>query len=302
MPFNGRCTAKAFAPPSLYLLIRNPLIAPHFSVMLFRRSFTRADPAGDGSESGKDREGIPFLQFPRLSTLSGVRHAVFTRQGGVSPPPYHSLNTGTGSGDDPAKVARNLRRIKAVFGAPRLAGMEQVHGRAIGVLTGATPPGPVQCDALMTRETNLALMVRQADCQAVILVDPVNRAIANVHCGWRGSKQDILGAVVNRMGRQFGTRPADLYAAIGPGLGPCCAEFIPYPEILPEDFKAFMVRDAYFDFWEISRNQLLRAGLQRSRIESADLCTRCRTDLFFSYRAEGTTGRFATLVMLTPVP
>jgi hypothetical protein len=102
------------------------------------------------------------------------------------------------------------------------------------------------------------------------------------------------------MRTKFGCDPSQLRAAIGPSLGPCCAEFITYKEIFPESFRPFMIRDNYFNLWAISRSQLLESGLKEANIESADLCTRCRTDLFYSYRGEGKTGRFATVVMLKP--
>jgi hypothetical protein len=102
------------------------------------------------------------------------------------------------------------------------------------------------------------------------------------------------------MKAEFGCDPSLLRAAIGPSLGPCCAEFVTYREIFPESFRAFMTRDNYFDLWAVSRSQLLEAGLEDGHIESARWCTRCRTDLFYSHRGEGRTGRSATVVMLNP--
>lgn len=245
---------------------------------------------------------IPYLQFPRLSTWDGISHAVYTRNGGVSAPPFHTLNASLSAGDNPERVRANLARIKAVLSAPHLAFMDQVHGKDILVLRHGTSDdfrqNGFRGDAMMTNRKGLALMVKQADCQSVILYDPVTQSIANVHCGWRGNRDNILGSVVERMVSEFNCRPADIQAGIGPSLGPCCAEFVTYPSLFPNHFKAFMERKNYFDLWEISRSQLIEAGLQNRYIEIAGLCTRCRTDLFYSYRGEGTTGRFATLIML----
>jgi hypothetical protein len=91
---------------------------------------------------------------------------------------------------------------------------------------------------------------------------------------------------------------SDILAVIGPSLGPCCAEFTSYKEIFPEAFRKFIVRDNHFDLWEISRRQLLDAGLEEKMIDIAGICTRCNTDFFYSYRGEGITGRFATVAML----
>jgi copper oxidase (laccase) domain-containing protein len=129
-------------------------------------------------------------------------------------------------------------------------------------------------------------------------LDPKKKVIANVHCGWKGNALNILGSALGRMISDFGSRVSDIKAAVGPSLGPCCAEFVTYEQIFPREFSRFMVRKNYFDLWEISRWQLMEAGIEGENIEIAGICTRCRTDLFYSYRAEGITGRFATVVML----
>ena len=142
-------------------------------------------------------------------------------------------------------------------------------------------------------------MVKQADCQAIILFDPVEKVIANIHCGWRGNVNGIIQKVINRMESDFCCYASDLIAAIGPSLGPCCAEFISFQAIFPEEFQEFIQSDNHFDLWQISRMQLAKAGLNNDNIEIANVCTKCNTDLFYSYRAEKDTGRFATVVMLS---
>jgi YfiH family protein len=184
--------------------------------------------------------------------------------------------------------------------------MNQSHGNGIFVL------GPDQidrridrkietpsADAVITNTPNIAILVKQADCQGVIIFDPEKRVVANVHCGWRGNAKNILGNVVMRMNHDFGCKECDLLAAIGPSLGPCCAEFVGHEKIFPNNFQRFMVRKDYFDLWAISHWQLRNAGLRKKNIEISGICTRCRTDLFYSYRGEGKTGRFGTVVMLT---
>ena len=156
-----------------------------------------------------------------------------------------------------------------------------------------------EADALITNIPGFALMVKHADCQAIILFDPVERVIANIHCGWRGNAEGIILKVVKRMESDFGCCASDIIAAIGPSLGPCCAEFISFKEIFPKEFRMFMQYDNYFNLWEISRMQLLKAGLSRDNIEIANICTKCNADLFYSYRAEKDTGRCATVVMLS---
>jgi YfiH family protein len=242
------------------------------------------------------------FQFPALSKEAGLRHAVYTRRGGVSQPPYDNLNTSYSVGDEEKHVTTNLLIIQQSIEARHLLYMNQVHGTHVLVLDReeglGSGCGGKAADAVITNLSGVALMVKQADCQAVILFDPEKRVIANVHCGWRGNRANLLGKVIDRMRTSFGTSPGEMRAAIGPSLGPCCAEFTSYRTLFPESFRPFMVSKNHFDLWGISLWQLLEAGVRKEKIEVARICTRCRTDLFFSYRGEGTTGRFATVVML----
>ena len=247
------------------------------------------------------REELNGYRFPGLSRLSGLVHRVFTRWGGASKPPYDSLNVSYSVADHPAHVKTNLKKIKSAMQAEKLIYMTQEHGDNIVSLRKDTLPshkGTPSADAVITNIPHIGLMVKQADCQGVILFDPKKKVLANVHCGWRGNIRNILEKAVVRMTEDFGCRPSDLFAAIGPSLGPCCAEFTTYKEIFPDHFETFLVREKYFDLWAVSRWQLQEAGLMRKNIEVAGICNRCRTDLFYSYRGEGTTGRFATVAML----
>jgi len=245
--------------------------------------------------------GIPYLRSPVFFGYNYLVHGIFTRIGGISEPPYDTLNSSYNIGDRPERVKENLRTIKDAIGAKDLISMNQVHGGGIIILRNddhTLIESTANSDALITDIPSVALMVKQADCQGVILYDPVKAVLAVVHCGWRGNVRNFLGAVVNRMRSDFGCQESDILAAIGPSLGPCCAEFTSYEEIFPEEFKEFILRDNHFNLWEISRRQLLDAGLPENRIEIAEICTRCNTDLFYSYRGERTTGRFATAAML----
>jgi YfiH family protein len=246
-------------------------------------------------------QGGLCLQFPGLSSYGDLSHAVYTRHGGVSQPPFYSLNASYSTGDSMERVKTNLQIIQTAMGARSLRGMKQVHGKDIAVIRqdhAAASGDPPQADAMITDVTGTALMVKQADCQAVILFDPTKKVISNVHCGWRANTYNLLQDVVHRMRDEFGCRPSELRAAIGPSLGPCCAEFVTHDELFPESFRTFMVRKNYFDLWALSCWQLMEAGLRKENVEVAGICTRCRTDLFYSHRAEGVTGRSATVVML----
>mgnify|MGYP001004226929 CR=1 FL=1 len=243
--------------------------------------------------------GVDRWAFAGLQALPGVRHGVFTRRGGTSPAPFDSLNVGLGVGDDEGRVAANRERVAAAMGGGVLIRARQVHGTAVHVVTDREDPaGPAQADALVTDIPGRLLMIQVADCQPVLLADPRCRVVAAVHAGWRGSVGNVIGATVGLMRRRFGVRPESLWAAIGPSLGPCCGEFVNYRREIPPDLWRFRVGPVHFDFWAVSRFQLLEAGLDPARIEAAGVCTRCRPETFFSYRREGTTGRFAAVIGL----
>jgi polyphenol oxidase len=244
--------------------------------------------------------GLSYFRFNSLITHTNLAHGVFTRKGGLSRTPYDGLNVSCSTGDMPENINANLELIKNEIRATRIMSMNQVHGTEIIAVhnDSCSDLSIHSADAIITDVPMLGIMVKQADCQGIILYDEVRSVIAVVHCGWRGNVQDIPGMAVNRMKLEFGCEPRDMLAAIGPSLGPCCAEFTSYGEIFPHEFISHMVSDNHFDLWEISRMQLSLAGLMREKIEIAGICTKCNTDLFYSYRAEGETGRFGTVAML----
>ena len=245
---------------------------------------------------------IPYLQFPSLSKQKGLTYGIFSRFGGFSEPPYNTLNVAYNVGDQPNAVKKNLEIIQKAMGAKDLLYMNQVHGRDVIILHREDPhhlKSGFKADGIITNSPQIGLMVKQADCQAIILFDPNRKVLANVHCGWRGNSANILAHIVRRMKTEFGCEGSDLMAGISPSLGPCCAEFITHKKIFDKSLAPFMVRENYFNLWAISRNQLLNAGLGEDNIEIAEVCSKCNTHAFYSYRAEEITGRSATVAMLT---
>lgn len=236
------------------------------------------------------------------------RYELFDRQGGVSTGIFTSLNIGAYVGDEEEAVRENRRKVKESLGVPYLLSAKQVHGTGIYCLTEPLIKNTEidGVDALITDLIDVGLMIQQADCQAVMLFDPVKAVIAAIHCGWRGSVQGMLAKVITIMVENYGTLQEDLQAVISPSLGPCCAEFVNYRWELPEEFHQFMVRDNYFDFWQISRFQLMNAGVSEKNIETTALCT-CCSDNHFSYRratrlSGGVTGRNCSVISLQETP
>jgi YfiH family protein len=246
--------------------------------------------------------------------LPGIRHAFFTRQGGVSCGCYESLNGGTGSHDSPARVAENRVRMATALGtsAARLLTVYQTH--SAHVVT-AEAPWPAaarpRADALVTRVPALAIGVTTADCGPVLLADPQARVIGAAHAGWRGALSGVLEATVAAMAR-LGATPTNMRAALGPlirqsnyEVGPDLIERFAVEDPASKPFFARGSRQghAQFDLAGYIAARLERAGV--GRIEDLGRCTYADAALFFSYRrathrAEGDYGRQVSAIVLQP--
>ena len=244
------------------------------------------------------------LTVLRSELLAPLPHGFSTRPGGVSPAPWDSLNLGPSRGDAPENVRENYRRFCAVLGTESEQAVlsQQTHTTNLRRVTaedagkGLTRPRDYRdVDALMTDVPGLALTVFSADCGVILLHDPVHAAIAAVHAGWRGCAGGILTKTVRAMTESCGTDPADLLAAIGPCIGPCCFET---DDDVPAAMRAALGAEAepylryqapkwHVDLSGLNRQWLLRAGLLPEHIERTELCTACRPDLFWSHRKMG---------------
>lgn len=263
-------------------------------------------------ENGAEQYGT-FSIFPKELVV----HGLSTRFGGVSKPPYDSMNLALHVGDEEMDVVENRRRFLGLLGMDfeRLTTPEQVHGDNI-MRVGEAEAGRGRfsyadsipaTDALMTDVPGIPLMLCFADCTPVLLFDPVHRAAAIAHGGWKGTVRSIAAKTVRAMAEAFGTHPKDCLAAIGPAIGPCCYEV--GGEVAEEFRKAFprfadkIISDRdgkiCLDLWQANRLQLAEAGLLPENIDGAGLCTACNARTFFSYRAEGpTTGRIAAVMAI----
>jgi polyphenol oxidase len=253
-----------------------------------------------------ERGALRFFQFESFDAAQ-VAHGIFCRQGGVSPAPYASLNMSVSTGDAKENVRQNVARA---FGAlerdpESCADLWQVHSDR--VVVAEAPNGPQdhlgQADALITDRPEVSLLLRFADCLPVLIYDPVQRAVGVAHAGWRGSLKKIAKATVAAMGERYGSRPADLVAGVGPGIGPC--HYAVGPEVVAQTRQAFGDRadellikheaGYHLDLWGVNRAALQEAGVEQ--IEVAGLCTVCHSEDFFSHRATGgLTGRFGGLI------
>ncbi len=165
---------------------------------------------------------------------------------------------------------------------------------------GIANAGKPEADGIITDIEGIFAVIQVADCQAVILYDPVRKVVANIHSGWRGSLLNILGTGVNIMERGFGTDPGDIVAAVSPSLGPCCSEFKHYRKEIPRYLWKYRLNNNgnhfdHFDFWQMSCDQLVKEGVKPENIEISRVCTPCNSHIFYSYRKEKNTGRFAVV-------
>jgi YfiH family protein len=261
---------------------------------------------------------LRYFTFDLFDRYENVTCISITRAGGVSTGRFDSLNLGMGGGDDPAAVRDNRAQLSLLTGAfPDLLTLgRQVHGCNVSVVTGATIGSGAldagtaipETDALVTGIPDVPLLVLIADCCPVFVFDPVNGAIGLAHAGWRGTAAGIAAATVRMMAQEFGSRAGDIIGGVGPSIGPCCYEVggevldsfrAAYPGFVDRVFAKAGEKKYEFDLQQANRWILKDAGVRDENIEISGLCTSCRTDLFFSHRAEkGKTGRSGALIML----
>jgi hypothetical protein len=181
---------------------------------------------------------------------------------------------------------------------PFIAGLKQIHSTRVVVFDSPVNPGAMsvgEADALVTNQPNLLLVVRTADCVPVLLMDRKIGVIGAVHAGWRGAVGGLLPRTIQTCVEQFGSDVANLHVAIGPSIGPCCYEVdaqvieplhTGYPDwqgVLQETSAGKGMLDLKQLLW----HQTLSSGIPEGQVERMEYCTRCREDLFFSYRREG---------------
>jgi YfiH family protein len=296
--------------------------------------------------------GVQILQVPAWnktsarttpSQASWLWHGFSTRRGGLSraycaDDAEGDLNLGFTAADDRETVARNRRLlIEAVSGDARtpLITLRQIHSSVLvhSVAGDASRQTPWKADGLMTDEPGLLLAVQTADCIPVLVADRKRRVVAAFHAGWRGTVKRIVESGVGRMRLEFGCRPEDLTAAIGPGAAVCCyavgeevrssfeSQFAYADELFREVDSTDAARtkypmlfltqrapghsplgpDLHVDLVEANRRQLLDAGLRPRSIHATGGCTLCHRELFFSHRAlHGHAGRMMSLIGICP--
>jgi YfiH family protein len=293
--------------------------------------------------------GVQILESPALARLAWLVHGFSTRPGGGSELTTNRnaagakkqsaaekvLNLGFTDWDSRDRVLQNRAQFFAALGARkmRVIALRQIHSDIVHIVGAADLPQgeqALQGDALITREPGVLLTIQTADCIPILFADTRQRAVAAIHSGWRGTAQRIAEKTLGRMRMEFGTRPQDVIAALGPGIGGCCyevghevvkeftAKFANAREWFTGTFDALENSDndpnwlpwltmrppghappaprAHLDLIAANRAILAAAGVGPKNISSSGFCTACRGDLFFSYRREHTTGRMMAAI------
>lgn len=251
------------------------------------------------------KNGLRYFQFDTLD----VRHAVFSRQGGVSPEPWSFLNVGGSVGDEMENIRKNrLLSFDALGCKPEsMFDVWLVHSADVVYADSPRPASdpPIKADITLTDNPDVTLFMRFADCVPIMVYDPKKRVIGISHAGWVGTLKDVAGVTINSMQEKYGSNPADIVACIGPSIGP---DHYKVGDDVIRQAKQVFGKDSdlalhphnesiHFDLWKANQLLLQRAGVEQ--IEIAGICTACHTDDWFSHRAEkGKTGRFGALISL----
>ncbi len=256
----------------------------------------------------------PSIEAPELSAQAGIRHAFFTRAGGISEGVYASLNGGLGSNDDPDRVAANRETMCARLGLPpdRLVSLFQVHSAEVVTVEAPFPTAErPRADAMVTRVPGLALGIATADCGPILFADPEARVVGAAHAGWKGALAGVIEATVAAM-EALGARRARIVAVLGPTIAPESYEvgrdFVARFRAEAPGMERFLTAGARPDHAQFDLPGFILARLGEAGVGEAatlGLCTYADPDRFYSYRrathrGEPDYGRLISAIALTP--
>ena len=251
---------------------------------------------------------LDFYRFKHFQKYDTLLHAVTTKS--TLHPYAFSLALHTGEEaqtiiSNRQTLAKHLKSHKPLH----FVVAQQTHSNHVKVISAEKTQGwssltdaIEDCDALVTNVPHVALNILTADCVPILLFDPVQRVVAAIHAGWRGTQENIVQKTVEKMQVTFDVNPKDILAGIAPSIGGCCYEvgedvaehFFDYPEGFTKKEEKYML-----DLSIINKMQLLQSGIQEKHIEMSNICTACEVTRFFSYRKEhGCSGRFMSMIAL----
>ena len=260
---------------------------------------------------------LPLLHYPLLEQTGIIEHCFTTRLGGVSEGVCTSLNLSFSRGDEPAAVMENYRRVAEVFAktVDDFVCTDQTHTTTVIRVGkaekgyGVTKEKPyTDVDGLITNESGVILSTFYADCVPLYFVDPVHKAIGLSHSGWRGTVGRMGQKTLEAMAEAFGTKPEDVYAAVGPSICQDCYEISEdVAEHFYEEFNnhgdEILINKGngkyQLDLWKTNEIVLLEAGIRPEHLAITNVCTCCNSEVLFSHRAsQGKRGNLAAFLML----
>ena len=260
--------------------------------------------------------GLAYLTIPAFEGTGIVKHCFTTRIGGVSRGIYNSLNTSDDKEDPVENVHRNLELVCGAIGIDyrNLVLSDQTHEDNIRIVSnadlgkGISVPNDINnTDGLMTNIPGIPLITFYADCVPLFFLDKQNKAIAVVHSGWKGTVLKIGAKTIRQMTEVYGTKPGDCLVGIGPSIGPECFEV--GQEVADQFAEGFGTRPHIIrplgngkytvDLWAANKLMLMEMGVPENNVTISGLCTKCREDMFFSYRRDkGRTGSMSAIMEL----
>lgn len=258
----------------------------------------------------EEKEGVGLYHLPVFSHEAGIAHGFTARTGGVSLPPYASLNLSF-THDDRDKVLENYRRLAHAAGFPENSMImdNYEHGTTVFIVgkeelgRGHTLPPLPPCDGLVTAEPGVTLITGHADCMAFFFYDPVKKVIGLCHAGWRGALGRIGSEVVKKM-KMLGSDPKDILAGVGPSICPKCFEVgEDVAQMFEQAFPNCPLRgvnekgNPTIDLWQVALCQFMESGILPEHVSLMEVCTK-ETDRLYSYRREGRTGGMAAYLRL----
>lgn len=261
---------------------------------------------------------VPVIQFKSFRDLPWLTHGFSTRMGGVSAPPFDSMNLSFTRGDDEADVMENFRRFGKAVGVltSQMVFSDQTHTANVGIVTEEDlgkgilkPKDYTDIDGLVTNCPGACLVTFFADCVPLFFADPVKKVIGLSHSGWRGTAAAIGHETIEMMRHQFGCRPEDIIAAVGPSICGSCYEVsedvaqVFRQQFRPEETDTFLTEKGggkyLLDLWQANACILLNSGILPEHLAVTDLCTCCNSDLLWSHRKTGgVRGSLAAFLMI----
>lgn len=266
----------------------------------------------------KRKKQILLYSFHNMSQYHEITHFISTRIGGFSEGQYSSLNLGMKVNDKPEIVIKNRKLLAEAVSIPlqNFVIPSQSHTSNVAIINTShkgmgvfdKDTAILETDAMITNEKEICLVVFGADCVPMIFYDPIKKVIAVAHAGWKGTVNKIAASVINKMQNSFSCHCSDIIASIGPSIGPCCYSIGDEVKDLVkksfmENYKLVLKKNNnnqdIFDLWYANKLIMLEEGIPEKNIETANSCTSCKKETFYSHRAEqGKTGRFAIGIMM----